>query len=199
MAKGEYSTLAIAKVRASCGKGEIYSTGNYRSISLLSWLNKIFEKLLCKRLVKCLEVNKILFAFQFGFRRQHSTTVALIEFTDNIRNIFDEGNYAISIFIGLTKVFDTAEHDILLDKLDRYGIRRHANSFLRSFLSKEKQYTVINGVHSSICDAKYGVPQGSGLGPPLLALYIYDINRAVGKDNIRPFVDDMALLCVMQI
>ena len=80
---------------------------------------------------KFLEVNKVLFDFQFGFRRLHSTTLALIEFTDNIRNILDEGDYAISIFIDLTKAFDTVDHEILLDKLDRYGIRGHANSFQR--------------------------------------------------------------------
>ena len=107
MAKREYPTqLMIAKVIALYKKGEKCSPGNYRPISLLSCLNKIFEKILCKRLVKFLEVNKILFDFQFGFRRLHSTTLALIEITDNIRNILDEGNYAISIFIGLTKAFD---------------------------------------------------------------------------------------------
>ena len=142
---------------------------------------------------KFLEVNEILFDFQFGFRRLHSTTLALIEFTDNMRNILDEGNYAISIFIDLTKAFDTVDHEILLDKLDRYGIRGNANSFFRSYLSKRKQYTVINGVDSSICDVKCGVPQGSVLGPLLFALYINDIYRAVGKDNIRLFADDTAL------
>ena len=107
MAKGEYPIqLKIAKVIALCKRSEKCSPGNYRPISLLSCLNKIFEKLLYKRLVKFLEVNKILFNFQFGFRRLHSPTLALIEFPDNIRNILDEGNYAISIFIDLTKAFD---------------------------------------------------------------------------------------------
>ena len=139
--------------------------------------------------MKLLEVNKILFDFQFGFRRLHSTTLVLIEF----RNILDEGNYAISIFIDLTKAFDTVDHELLLDKLDRYGIRGHANSFFRSYLNKRKQYTAINGVDSSICDVKCGVPQGSVLGPLLFALHTNDIYRAVGKDNIRLFANDTAL------
>ena len=81
----------------------------------------------------------------------------------------------------------------MLDKLDRYGIRGHANSFFRSYLSKRKQYTVINGVDSSICNVKWGVPQGSVLGPLLFAWYINDIYSAGGKDNVRLFADDTAL------
>ena len=131
--------------------------------------------------------------FQFRFRRLHSTTLALIEYTDNIRNIFDEGNYAICIFIDLTTAFDTVDHEILLDKLDRYGIRGHANDFFRSYLSKRIQYTATNGVYSSICDVKCGIPQGPVLGPLFFALYINDIYRAVRKDNIRLFADDTAL------
>ena len=174
MAKGEYPTqLKIAKVINLYKKGDKYSLGNYRPISLLSCVNKMFEKLLCKRLSG---INKILFNFQFGFRRLHSTTLALIDFTGNVKNILDEGNYAIIIFIDQTKAFDTVDHEILLDKLDRCGIWGYAKSFLRS------------------C----GVPQGSVLGPLLLALYINDIYRAVGKDSIRLFADDTAFLCVMQ-
>ena len=145
------------------------------------------------------EVNKILFDFQFGFRRPHSTTLALIQFTVDIRNILDEGNHVISIFIDLTKAFDTVDHEIFLEQLDRCGIRGHANSFLRSYLSKRKQYNVINGVDTSKCDVKYGVPLGLVQCPLLFALYINDIYRAVEKDHIRLFTDDTALFsCVMQ-
>ena len=101
--------------------------------------------------------------------------------------------FAISIFIDVTKAFDTVDHDILLDRLDMYGIRGHVNSFFRLNLSKRKQYIVINGVDFFICDVKCGVPQGSVLNPLLFALYVNDIYRAVGKDNIRLFADDTAL------
>ena len=143
--------------------------------------------------MKFLEVDKILFDFQFGYQRLYSPTLALIDFTENIRNILDEGDYAVSIFIDLTKAFDTVDHEILLDKLDRYGFGGHANSFFKSYLSKRKQYTVIDGVDSSIYDVKCGVPQGSVLGPLLFALYINDIYRAVGKDDIRLFANDTAV------
>ena len=194
MANGEYPVqLKIAKVIALYKKGEKYNPGNYRPISLLSCLNKLFEKILCKRLVRFLENNHILFDYQFGFPKLHSTTLALIELTDNIRKVLDEGNYAISVYVDLTKTFDTVDHEMLLDKMDRYGIRGHANDFFKSYLKNRKQYTVTNGVESYIDDVKCGVPQGSVLGPLLFSLYINDIYRAVGQDYIRLFADDTAL------
>ena len=120
MAKGEYpAQIKITKVIALYKKGEKYNPGNYRPISLLSCLNKLFEKILCKRLVRFLEINHILFDYQFGFRKLHSTTLVLIEFTDSIRKVLDEGNYAISVFVDLTKAFDTVDHEILLDKMEK--------------------------------------------------------------------------------
>ena len=118
---GKYPmALKVAKVIALFKKGDKNQPNNYRPISLLSCFNKIFEKLLCKRLVKFLEVNRILFEYQYGFRKLNSTTLALIEFTDNIIEFLDEGQYCMSIFVDLTKAFDTVDHEILLDKLDRY-------------------------------------------------------------------------------
>ena len=194
MAKGEYpAQLKIAKVIALYKKGEKYNPGNYWPISLLSCLNKLFETILCKRLFRFLEINHILFDYQFGFRKLHSTTLALIEFPDNIRKVLDEGNYAISAVVDLTKAFDTVDHEILLDKMDRYGIRGHANDFCKSYIKIRKQYTVTNAVESYIDDVKCGVPQGSVLGPLLFSLYIDDIYRAVGQDCIRLFADDTAL------
>ena len=86
--------------------------------------------MLCKQLVSFIERNKILYNYQFGFRKLYSTTMALIEFPDNIHRLLDEGNYVIGIFIDFTKAFDTVDHEILLHKLYRYGIRGHANNFL---------------------------------------------------------------------
>ena len=185
MANGEYpAQLKIAKVIALYKKGEKYNPGNYRPI---------FEKMLCNRLVRFLEINHILFDYQLGFRKLPSTTLALIEFTDNIRKVLGEGNYAINVFVDLTKAFDTVDHEILLDKMDRYGIRGHANDFFKSYLKNRKQCTVTNGVESYIDDVKCWVPQGSVLGPLQFSLYINDIYRAVGQDYIRLFADDTAL------
>ena len=117
----------------------------------------------------------------------------MIEFSDNIHRQLDFWNYVISIFIDFTKAFDTVDHDILLQKLDRYGVRGHANHFIKLYLSNRKQYTVINGERSEVEDIIYGVPQGSVLVPLFFALYINDMYRSVGSDVVRLFADDNVL------
>ena len=99
----------------------------------------------------------------------------------------------MSIFVDLTKAFDTVDHEILLDKLDRYGIRGHTNDFFRSYLSDRQQYTVINRVNSALKNITCGVPQGSVLGPLFFAIYINDIYNAVGQNYVRLFAADTAL------
>ena len=93
-----------AKVIALYEKRKRYEANNYRPISLLSIFDKLLEKLLCRRVMKFLNADNILFKFQYGFRKLHSTTpLALIEFTDSVRRFLDDGNYVISIFVDLTK------------------------------------------------------------------------------------------------
>ena len=192
--KGEYPTiLKIAKVMALFKKGENYVMGNYRPISLLSCFNKIFEKILVKQLRSFIEKHNILYMFQFGFRPIYSTTLALIEFIDRVRRLMDQGNYVLSIFIDFTKAFDTVDHDILLDKMDRIGIRGHANDFFRTYLKTRQQYTEINGCKSSLRNVSCGVPQGSVLGPLFFLIYINDLYRAVCNDSVLLFADDTSL------
>ena len=194
MQDGEYpAQMKIAKVIALYKKGERYKANNYRPISLLSCFNKIFERLLSKRLIKFFDDNNLIFKCQFGFRKLYSTTLALTEFTDSIRGFLDDGNYAISIFVDLTKAFDTVDHEILLHKLDSYGIRGHVNNFFRSYLNDRSQFTEVNGEKSTRRSVKCGVPQGSVLGPLFFALYINDLHRAVGEEHVRLFADDTAL------
>ena len=143
--------------------------------------------------MKFLNANNILFNFQYGFHKLHSTTLALIEFSDSVRRFLDDGNYVISIFVDLTKAFDTVDHEVLLYKLDRYGIRGHANDFSRTYLTNRFQYTVINGTLSVLNAVTCGVPQGSVLGPLFFALYINYIYESVGMDYVWLFADNTAL------
>ena len=127
-------------------------------LSLLSHFDKIFEKILCRRLISFLERNELLYCYQYGFRKLYSTGLALIEITDYIKRLLDEKKYVISIFIDFKKAFDTVDHEILLHKLEYYGIRGIANNFFRSYLTNRRQYTVINGIKSDLRTVSCGVP-----------------------------------------
>ena len=122
--------IKIAKVIALFKKGKKFDPNNYRPISLLSHFDKFFEKIFCKRLISFLEIYKIYYCHQFGFRKGYSTAMALTEIIDCIKHLLDEKNYVVGIFIDFKKAFDTVDHNILLSKFDHYGIRGHANMFL---------------------------------------------------------------------
>ena len=113
--------------------------------------------------------------------------------TDLIKRFLDEKQYIIGIFIDFRKTFDTVNHDILLDKLECYGLRGHANKFCRSYLTNRRQYTLVNGIKSKFGYVNRGVSQGSVLGPLLFLLYINDIKHAIGCDNVKLFADDTFL------
>ena len=123
--------------------------------------DKLLEKLLCRRLMTFLNASNTSFIFQYGFLKLHSTTLALIEFMDRVSCFLDDRDYVISIFVDLTKTFDTFGREILLCKLDRYGIRGHVNDFFRTYFRNRFQYTVINGTQSVLNAATYVAPQGS--------------------------------------
>ena len=160
---------------------------------MLTCIDKIFEKLICAQLLNFFESNQIFYNSQFGFRKLFSTTTALIEFTDSIRSLVDQGNYVFSLFVDLTKAFDTVDHEILLYKLSNYGVRGHTNDFFRSYLSQRQQFTVIGDSSSSLNNINCGVPQGSVLGPILFLVYINDLYLCTNNFRIRMFADDTCM------
>ena len=127
--------LKIAKVIPIYKKDERTDPSNYRPISLLSILDKILEKLVCKRLVDFLEEHKLLYKYQFGFRSKHSTVQAVTEIVDNIIEEMKNGQLVSGIYMDLSKAFDTVDHEILLFKCEHYGIRGQALHWLKSYLS----------------------------------------------------------------
>ena len=186
--------LKIAKVIPIFkNKGDEMLFSNYRPISLLSNINKNFEKLVYSRLYSFLNLHNCIYDLQFGFRANHSTNNALFSLTELIRNALDNGNFACGIFIDLQKAFDTVDHQILLKKLEYYGIRGLANNWFRSYLTNRQQFVSVNGINSTKQNMNYGVPQGSVLGPLLFLIYINDLNKAIKFCTTHHFADDTNL------
>ena len=104
-----------------------------------------------------------------------------------IRNALYNGNFAFGVFIDLQKVFGTVNHDILLSKLNHYGIRGVVFDWFKSYLSDRTQYVTINNAKSEIQTIKYGVPQGSVLGLLLFLIYINDLSRSIKNSKIHHF------------
>ena len=166
---------------------------NYRPVSLLSILSKIFEKAMYNRLTDFLETHKLLMEKQFGFRKNHSTYMALMLLVDNLIKSLDNGEYVLGVFLDFSKAFDTVDHAILQSKLYHYGIRGPALTWFQSYLSGRQQFVTYNGVQSSMKVVKCGVPQGSILGPILFLVYINDLANICRNTLPFLFADDTNL------
>ena len=170
--------------------GSTQDLNNFRPISLLSIFDKIIEKLMHKRLYQFLEHHNILFENQFGFRKNNSTSYALMEITEKIKESIDKGKYGCGIFIDLRKANDTVNHSILVNKLEHYGVRGILLEWFKLYLTGRKQYVFHNGETSDLKPISCGVPHGSVLGPLLFLLYINDLPNNSLKLKFFLFADD---------
>ncbi|XP_065662580.1 uncharacterized protein LOC136085218 [Hydra vulgaris] len=186
----------VAKVIPIHKMGSYLDYSNYRPISLLSNLSKLFEKAMFQRLEHFLEKHKFIYKHQYGFRNKHSTTHSLIEITEKIRQAIDNKHFACGVFIDIRKAFDTVEHTILLEKLKHYGIRGIPFLWFSSYLFNRTQFVSINGINSGLAKSFNGVPQGSVLGPLLFLIFINDLNVSLKFSTAYHFADDTNLLLI---
>ena len=165
--------MKIAEVIPLYKCKEKHLSSNYRPISLLITISKILEKYVYKRMYDHLEQTKQLYKSQYGFHTKHSCVNAVSELVGEIVKANDSNKYTISVFLDLSKAFNTLKHKILFTKLEQYGISGPCLDWFKSYLGKRslqiKCHTSdsSNEQKSALHQVEYGAPQGSCLGPLL--------------------------------
>ena len=174
-------------------KDSAENPSNYRPISILSAFSKIIEKLMHNCLYKFLEEFELLYPLQFGFREKHSITQALLSLTESIKRSIDNGKSGCRVFLDSQKAFDTVNHDILIKKLEHYGIRGNVLNWFRSYLRGRYQYVTVNGHSSDLLPISCGVSQSSVLGPLLFLIYVNHLPNISKVLQSYLFADDTSI------
>ena len=166
---------------------------NYRPISILPTLMKVFERIINDRLYSYLHTNNLLSSQQSGFRPLHSTSTTLLQVSDYILHNTDNGMLTGAVFLDLKKAFDTVHHPTLLKKLNLLGLNNVELEWFKSYLTDRRQITSINGVNSTPASIRCGVPQGSILGPLLFIIFINDLPNVITNCTTFMYADDTAI------
>ena len=183
----------MANVLPIFKKGDKNTLGNYRPISLLNSMSKIFEKIIFKYLYNHFKDNFLISIWQSGFQPSLSTVTQLIELYHQFCKAVSEGKEIRVVFLDISKAFDRVWHKGLLFKLKKFGVGGTLLDWFTNYLKDRCQRVIINGQKSDWQQIKAGVPQGSNLGPLLFLVFINDIVYVIQHCQIRLFADDTCL------
>ena len=176
-------------------KGSKEDPGNYRPISVTHFFAKLFEKLMKNQIMHFMSSNNLISKNQYGFQRNKSCEMALLDISSTITKAIDSNKFALGVFMDIQKAFDCVPHDRLLRKLKFYGFSETSIGLVSTFLTGRTQQTKANDVLSSILPVSCGIPQGTVLGPILFIIYINDFLDLLHA-KITSFADDTTLLYV---
>ena len=185
--------LKIGRITPVYKSGPEDQVDNYRPISALPSISKIYESLTLDRMMSFITAHSIFTSAQYGFREGKSTTQAVIKLLSYINEAYHSKTYCVCFFLDLRKAFDTINHEIMFKKLFHYGFRGTSHDYLKSYFKNRKQCVYLNDFKSGLESIKCGVPQGSILGPLCFNLYINDLPKAVAEDCVL-FADDAAFI-----
>lgn len=191
--------LKIAKVVPIYKKDDCHYFQNYRPISILSSVSKIFEKIIHNQLFAYFTSSNIFNKYQYGFRSKHSTELATLHLVDQLILNMDNNKLPLNIYMDLSKAFDTLDHNILIEKLQHYGIRNQSLELLKDYLNNRYQYVNYQNVDSNQKAIKHGVPQGSILGPLLFIIYLNDLENVTINFTPLLYADDITLITNIDI
>ena len=169
---------------------------NYRPVTNLPFISKVLERIAYSQIVDHVTKNELTDMFQSAYKSRHSTETALLKVVNDILCAIDDGNVTLLTLLDLSAAFDTIDHTILLERLKiSFGIDGVVLDWIRSYLSDRKQKVKVNNDISSEIPVKYGVPQGSVLGPLLFTMYVYPLTDVFIENNMpyHTYADDNQL------
>ena len=182
-----------SKITPLFKKGDQSLLLNYRPISLLPTISKVFERIFFDQMYTYFNTNSLLAEQQYGFRKNHSTKYAAIKLVYHVSKEMESGKISCALYIDLSKAFDTLSFDIIIGKLRNYGVADVELRLLISYLTNRKQYVVYNNHESDITEIKAGVPQGSFLGPLFFSILINDLINISSKLRFLMYADDTTI------